>query len=266
MIPNFSFLGREFSAYQICVLVGVLSAVFFVFFLAQKKKCDDYIALIMMLWAALGAALGGVLLYGITNLPLIADVLQNWSQLTGAERTAGLTAAFRGSVFYGGLLGGLALAFSYLKCKKADLRTYSDLGAVGIPLFHTFGRLGCFLTGCCYGVECKTGFVYHYAPHAAANGVSRFPVQLVEMGLNLGLFILLLCLLLKGKAKGRLLQLYLLIYPVYRFILEFFRGDDYRGFLFGLSTSQIISILILLGNLIFTLCNRNGKKKEADPC
>ncbi len=48
----------------------------------------------------------------------------------------------------------------------------------------------------------------------------------------------------RGKLPGRLLQLYLLIYPVYRFVLEFFRGDDYRGFLFGLSTSQILSIIL----------------------
>ena len=62
--------------------------------------------------------------------------------------------------------------------------------------------------------------------------------------MNLLLFFLLLYQLERGKLPGRLLQLYLLIYPVYRFVLEFFRGDDYRGFLFGLSTSQILSVVL----------------------
>lgn len=266
MIPSFTFQNKELSAYQLCVLAGILLTVFFVFFLARKKGRDELTALFMMLWAALGAALGGCLLYGITNISHLWELIQNWSSIEASQRLSRLGQIFQGSVFYGGLLGGMAVACAYLKIKKADLAAYSDLGAVGIPLFHTFGRLGCFLTGCCYGVECGVGFVYRYAPHSAANGVSRFPVQLVEMGLNLALFFFLLRLLRKDKAQGKLLQLYLWIYPVCRFILEFFRGDDYRGFLFGLSTSQLISTLILLGNLIFILCKNHKSKQEGNLC
>ena len=105
-------------------------------------------------------------------------------------------------------------------------------------------------------MESDIGFVYHHAISAGANGVRRFPVQLVEMGLNFALFWLMFIWLRKGKHKGRLMQWYLLIYPVYRFILEFFRGDDYRGFIFGLSTSQFISLLILLVNGIVALCRK----------
>lgn len=262
MVPAFTVFGKVFTAYQICALAGILFTLFFTYFLAKKVGKDEITAMFMLLIAAPGVIIGGVLLFGLTNLPSILDVIARRDEYatTGAFIKAVLN-YFSGSVFYGGLLGGMFTGGLYL-IRKKDRRDYSDLAAVAAPLFHTFGRLGCFLTGCCYGVECKLGFVYHHATTPNANGISRFPVQLVEMGLNFALFWLLLSWLRKGKHKGKLLQWYLLIYPVYRFVLEFFRGDDYRGFLFGLSTSQIISVLILLGNLIFTLCTNKRRERE----
>lgn len=84
-----------------------------------------------------------------------------------------------------------------------------------------------------------------------ANGVNRFPIQLVESFYNLLLFIFIYILYKKNKLKGNLIYLYLSLYAIARFIIEFFRGDSYRGFLFGISTSQIISILII----IFVIAN-----------
>lgn len=264
MIPNFSVFGKVYSAYQVCALVGILFTLFFIMFLAKKVGKNDSTAMNMLLIAAPGVILGGILLYGITNLSSILDVIARREEYaTTGQFLSAIIYYFKGSVFYGGLLGGMLTGGLYLVRKK-DRADYADLGAVAAPLFHTFGRLGCFLTGCCYGMECKVGLIYHYTTIPGVNGVSRFPVQLVEMGLNFALFLLLLSWIRKGKHKGRLLQWYLLIYPVYRFILEFFRGDDYRGFLFGLSTSQIISILILAGNLIVTLCRKKTPAQSND--
>ena len=253
MIPNFSIFGKVFSAYQFCALAGILVALFYICYLAKKQGKDESTAMFMLLIAAPGVLLGGSALYGLTNLSTITQIVAHRGEYaaTGAFLKA-ILSCFGGSVFYGGLLGGMLAAGLYLWRKK-DRADYGDLGAVAVPLFHAFGRLGCFLTGCCYGVESGFGFVYHHAVSEEVNGVSRFPVQLAEMVLNIALFSLLLYWLRKGRHKGKLLQWYLLIYPVYRFILEFFRGDDYRGFLFGLSTSQWISLLILLGNGILVL-------------
>ena len=85
----------------------------------------------------------------------------------------------------------------------------------------------------------------------SANGVTRVPVQLYEAAFNLALFALLFILERKGALKGRLLALYLLTYPVGRFILEFWRGDEYRGYVFGLSTSQFISIILFAGAALY---------------
>ena len=262
MIPNFSIFGKVFSAYQFCALAGVLVTLFYICFLAKKQGKDDSTAMFMLLIAAPGVLIGGSLLYGMTNLSTILDVIakRETYATTGAFLKA-ILACFGGSVFYGGLLGGMLTGGLYL-IRKKDRADYADLGAVAAPLFHTVGRLGCFLTGCCYGVESDLGFVYHHAISAGANGVRRFPVQLVEMGLNFALFLLMRIWLRKGKHKGRLFQWYLLIYPVYRFVLEFFRGDDYRGFIFGLSTSQFISLLILLANLILVLFRKKRTHTE----
>ena len=153
---------------------------------------------------------------------------------------------FGGSVFYGGLLGGLLSGLIVIKAKKMNLKFTTDFLTPIIPLFHTFGRIGCFLSGCCYGVKSKIGFTYKHSLIESANGVNRFPIQLVEASFNLLLFILIYYLFRKGKIKGKLLYLYLILYSIIRFALEFFRGDSYRGFLLHLSTSQIISILIFL--------------------
>ena len=71
---------------------------------------------------------------------------------------------------------------------------HTDVAALASPLFHIFGRLGCFLSGCCFGVESSVGFVYHHCLIEEANGVSRFPVQLVEAFANLFIFLLLFIL------------------------------------------------------------------------
>ena len=79
--------------------------------------------------------------------------------------------------------------------------------------------------------------------------MNRFPVQLFEAGFNLVLFLVLWLLLSKNRLKTHLLSVYLIAYPIGRFGFEFLRGDEYRGFLFGLSTSQFISILMIAGTV-----------------
>ena len=132
--------------------------------------------------------------------------------------------------------------------------------AVLVPLFHAFGRVGCFLGGCCYGIESEFGFTTHTNTNIPSiNGVNRFPVQLLESGCNLIIFFILLTLFRKRIMEKRLIWIYLLIYPVVRFCDEFLRGDVYRGFLLGLSTSQWVSI-ILFGVAVVVLV-RKGKRE-----
>lgn len=265
MIPNFELFGKPLSAYLIIALIGIFVTLFFTYRLAQKKGLDEISVLFIMLLAFAGALIGGHLLYGVTNIRLIADLIQNPAQISSFnDFINSIAVIFGGSVFYGGLLGGLLTAYCYIRKTKLPFSDYSDLCTLAIPLFHIFGRIGCFLSGCCYGIEWSHGIVYRYSVIESANHVPRLPVQLIEATGNLLIFILLLVLYQKNRGKGKLLYTYLLIYPVMRFTLEFFRGDEIRGFFAGLSTSQWISIILFLFAAVKLI--RNGKKaKKSEP-
>ncbi len=128
-------------------------------------------------------------------------------------------------------------------------------GSSSHSLFHIFGRIGCFLGGCCYGLPSAWGVVYRYSPVAEANGLVRFPVQLVEAAWNLVLFLLLAWLQRRGSPIC--CPCIWSSIPPARFLLEFFRGDAYRGILLGLSTSQWISLFLFPAALYALLRGRN---------
>ncbi len=244
MLPYISFLGRTIPSYSLMTLIGLLSAGFFIGIKATKKGFWLYHAVMTMLFVGIGIAVGGCLLYGITNLDKIILLFKHIGELSFVEFIAGIAYAFGGSVFYGGLIGGTILGLIYLKHAKMNVGMFCDIVAPGAALFHMFGRIGCFLAGCCYGVECNVGFTMTVSEIPGANGVSRLPIQLIESGFELILFILLWSLLSRNILQGRLLPLYFMIYPVGRFTLEFFRGDAHRGIWFGVSTSQWISMAL----------------------
>lgn len=258
MFPGFELFGRYITSYQLMAILGGFAAGFFAC-LQYKKKTSDFLPmLITLLFSVIGVLVGGTILYGITNIAEWHTIfeVQNLNEFIVAVATV-----FGGSVFYGGLLGGMAVAAIVIKRNKYPSELVTDCAAPAVALFHAFGRIGCFLGGCCYGIESDFGFIYENALVTSANGVRRFPVQLFESGFELILFGVLWFMLHKGILKGKLIYIYLLVYPVGRFILEFFRGDEYRGFLFGLSTSQNISILLIVV-VTTTLIVKHFKKQK----
>ncbi len=143
-----------------------------------------------------------------------------------------------GFVFYGGLFGFLAVFALMQKSifgKTSPL--LCDLAAVFIPLFHSVGRVGCFFAPCCGG------------------SFFGLPVQLVESGFNLVLFLVLILLFFKRKPRGGLLCLYLMNYGIFRFFIEFYRTDAERGIIGSLSFSQWISIAVVTVCLIIRCKN-----------
>ncbi len=262
MIPNIQILEKTISPYMIMALLGLLVAYWYLYRQSEKLGLDSIHASRMGLLSAVGVYLGGMLLYGLTNIHLLLRLLENLDKATSFSQIwEALRVIFGGSVYYGGLIGCLLVSWIYLRRNKLPIGAYSDFGAPVIPLFHFFGRVGCFLSGCCYGIPWACGPVYHHSVAPGANGVPRFPVQLVEAAVNLALFFLLYGLLRRKKCQGQLLGLYLLIYPACRFVLEFFRGDEYRGFILGLSTSQFISVLLFASAVGFFLGQWTGKRR-----
>lgn len=251
MIPSFSFLGKTFAIYPVLALIGIFVSGIYACRTAKKRGYDDNDMIVFLLISGIGVLLGMHLLYGVTNLPLLQKLLHTPGVISSWKDFLDVVVSiFGGSVFYGGLLGGIAAGYLYGKNRKLDLSAWSDMIAPVVPLFHVFGRIGCFLGGCCYGAESPVGFVYRYSPIPEANGVVRFPIQLVEAFWNLLLFLVLSHLLRKNRFSGRLFCGYLLAYAPARFLLEFWRGDTLRGSWLGLSTSQWVSLLVVAGALL----------------
>jgi phosphatidylglycerol---prolipoprotein diacylglyceryl transferase len=156
-----------------------------------------------------------------------------------------------GGVFYGGLLAALGVAI--LLVRRYDLRIWpvADLFAPGIALGHVVGRLGCLMAGCCFGTPASVPWAITFTnPLASVNvgtplGIPLHPTQLYDAGAELLIFVFLLASERRGRPfEGRTFWLYMLLYGISRFIVEFFRGDD-RGVILGVSTSQFVSILVV---------------------
>ncbi len=163
-----------------------------------------------------------------------------------------LSLARAGGVFYGGLIAAVLVGFWLVRKYKLHIWTVGDLMAPGIALGHVIGRMGCLLAGCCYGKPTSVAWAITFKdPAAAVNvgtplGIPLHPTQLYDAGAELIILAVLLATERRGnKFPGRTFFLYLLLYAISRFIIEFYRGDD-RGMVFNvLSTSQVVAIAII---------------------
>lgn len=167
-----------------------------------------------------------------------------------------------GIVFYGGLIGFVVMYLLLIKFFDKKLgHTLVDIIAICIPLFHFFGRLGCYFAGCCFGIESSSVFTVLYTNNIDGAIVTayRVPVQIFEALVNLMIFGLIIFLLLARKLQGRLLWLYFISYAILRIVLEFFRGDVSRGVWGGFTFSQLVSGVIV----VFCLILIANKKRRA---
>lgn len=153
-----------------------------------------------------------------------------------------------GFVFYGGVIGGFLGLLIYVRMYKLPIMPYLDIFATVLPLGHAVGRVGCFFGGCCYGIpyDGPGCVVYEATAGMTPLGVPLLPIQLIESGTLVVLFGLLMLVLYKKDSRGLPLWIYCISYSVIRFVLEYFRGDGIRGKFFWFSTSQWISILIVI--------------------
>lgn len=174
-----------------------------------------------------------------------------------------------GFVVYGGIIGGALTIYGFCKIKKIDMLSYLDLMIPSVALAQAFGRVGCFLAGCCYGKETDSflGVVFTNSDFAP-NGVKVLPTQLFMAGGDLVIMAVLLWYAAKRPMRGRTSAMYLILYSVGRFLVEFLRNDD-RGTVGVLSTSQFIAIFTLAAGVIgffvvLPKLNQKGNIKSAE--
>jgi|SRR6185436_665957 len=195
-------------------------------------------------WAIIGAVIGARVLMILRTLP---------------EYTAAPAELFSLSVltsagdFYGGFIGALiAAAIFFRRHPQLPFWRVSDLCGPAIALGQAIGRIGCFMAGDDYGRPTQVPWSVTFTDPEAARiggaplGVALHPVQLYESIVCLVLFAALVRLSRHKRFDGEVILAYTLLYAIARFVLEFFRGDADRGFVFGgaLSTSQFIAAIL----------------------
>ena len=231
MYPNL--FGIPDSSYVIMIGLGII-ACFVLIAVYLKTRGFDRNKIIDVLLCACSAIAAGV---------IGAILTQNFYDLIAHPETYKWT---WGMTFYGGLIFGVVeflLVYLLVIQKRGgiDIKYILIIAPAAITLAHAFGRIGCFLAGCCYGMETDLWFGL---PSSFIDEANRVPTQLFE---SIFLFILssgLSFAAFKYNFKYTMI-VYMGAYSLFRFVIEFFR-DDYRGgTLLGMSPSQVVCVIIL---------------------
>lgn len=242
------------KSYGVAIALAFLVAILLATWRAKKEglKANDFldIGFIIIISAIVGSRLFYVLFnlnYYIENPAAIFQVWQG------------------GLVFYGGLALAVLGAMLYMKYRKIPIMYASDMIAPSVALGYAITRIGCFLNGCCYGKETTwftgvygwkegTGAAMHtaslfftklFSGEAMPEVIKLHPTQLYASGINLIIFFVLFLLWSKRKFDGMIFWLYIMMYSVYRLVIEFFRGDN-QPLLLDLTVPQIMSVVLLI--------------------
>ncbi|MGI6098781.1 MAG: prolipoprotein diacylglyceryl transferase [Lentisphaerae bacterium] len=220
---------------------------------------DDHLTRLIV-WLMVGGVLGARLAY----------VAEHWTSEFAANPGAIIRIDQGGLMYYGGLLGAIATIFLFARVYRRHPLEVLDLCAAALPLGHAFGRIGCFLNGCCYGMRCKGPWGVRFPAGSmpwheqVAQGVIKatspcsepvVPTQLIEAAANLVLVAVLYAIARRHPRRGQLTALYLMLYAVIRFHTEMLRGDA-RMQVGALSISQFISLLLMAAGLALWLALR----------
>ena len=265
MYPELFRIGNfPITTYGIFLAAGMLLALFVASRLAARDGLPRERIYDLGLWVLVGGLIGSKLLMFFVE----PDV-----------KVFTLDFLRSGGVYYGGFLGGFLSLVVLIRFYKLPFWKVADALAPGVALGQAFGRQGCFAAGCCWGKPTDWAWGVHFTEKGHEyTGVPMFgpsnedlylhPTQLIESFTMLAVFGLLLYLHRKKKFDGMVLIAYGIIYSIFRFSIEFIR-DDPRGDLWGmttltgLSTSQIISLLVAAGSVIFMIIRLRRSQQSA---
>ncbi len=263
MFPILNIGSFTIGVYGICCTVGIVLAGLLALYNAKSQKIDRYDMIICFASILIGAFIGAKLLYIIIDFQAVRQYFEqgrfNFETLSGIVQG--------GFVFYGGFIGGLLGIFIFSGIRKVSPIHFITVIAPSVPLAHAFGRVGCFMAGCCYGIPSEKFGIAFTNSLGAPNGIKLFPVQLLEAGLLLILAIICQIYFSKSKHRHCTIYLYIFLYPIIRLVTERFRYDDAeRGIFLGLSTSTWISFFIIVSGIILLAADiKKGFPEKSTP-
>lgn len=248
MYPVLELWGRSIPTYSLMAIIGLLAAYLLMMLLCRRFGINRENVSYIYLGAILGGVVCAKILYLITAIPYLRTDINTVIRSGDNRLWLVLIATYLsgGFVFYGGMIGAGIGAWAMCRLFHWRLADHLTVLAPAIPLFHAFGRIGCLLTGCCYGIPWSWGYQLNasqYAPHH----VTLFPVEALESAAEFLFFLIILVWELRGNLRSwDALVAWAAMYAPLRFVDEFFRGDATRGFLGPFSTSQWISIALMV--------------------
>jgi phosphatidylglycerol---prolipoprotein diacylglyceryl transferase len=257
MFPELFRIGNfPVHTYGVLLAAAFVAALFAAARLAARDGLPRERVFDLGLWILLGGLLGSKLLLMLAEPTYGASI---WNLLS-------VDFLRSGGVWYGGFLGGLLAGLFLMRRYRLPFWKTTDAFAPGVALGQSIGRLGCFAAGCCWGESCETAWAVTFPEEAeratgVPAGVPLHPTQLYESAAALLIFLFLLWLHRRKRFDGQVITAYAVLYSATRFTIEFFR-DDPRGDIAGLttatglSTSQLISLLVFLAGLAFLIVRR----------
>ncbi|MFI3169096.1 MAG: prolipoprotein diacylglyceryl transferase [Faecalibacterium sp.] len=225
-------------AYGLMIGIGIIAAYLAGHLRAEKKGLESDKLMDLIIVCVVAGFACAKLLYWITILP---EILANPSIMLNFGS---------GFVVYGGIIGGVIGGYIFCRIQKYSFIRYADLLLPSVALAQGFGRIGCAIAGCCYGAETTCFCAVTYLNSSIApNGVPLIPTQAISAGLNFLHFAVLVLIASKCKVPGVVTGCYLIFYSIGRFCIEMFRGDLIRGRVGTFSTSQFISLFIVIAGI-----------------
>jgi len=252
MFPRLITIGNFFlPTYGTLVAIAFLVGLYVTVHFAKRAglKTDPVVNL------AIYTALAGLL--GAKIAMLLFDFRKYW---TGEIRLFSLETLQAAGVYQGGLILALLVAVWYIRRQHLPWLTTLDVFAPGLAVGHAIGRLGCLCAGCCWGIATHVPWAITFRNYQAAEltgvqlGIPLHPTQIYESLAEAMIFLLLFWRIRRPHADGLIFGLYLILYSVSRFVIEFYRFHE-QPLQLGLSLTQWMSLgLLLLG--VWVLLNR----------
>jgi len=252
--------GLTVHWYGILVALGFMAG----YWTAQRRGLRDGLSpdavADVVFWLFLGGIVGARVLY----------VISYWREEFADGPWTKVFTTRSGFVFYGGLIGATVCGIAYAIRKTLPVWKLADALVPSVALGHAFGRLGCFMTGCCHGRACELPWAVHFPADHVTRGIGVHPTQLYEAGLNLALFGALAWWYRRKQFDGQVFALYLMAYAPVRALVEHYRGDYApTKFIGPLSPGQLVSIGIFTAGIIFYFWLRrraaNSKFSPSNP-
>ena len=246
-------LGIPVYGFGLMLTIALFASMYLAEWRARREGLGDVQVDVLAIWTLIGGLVGARAFF----------VVEYWDQLKSFWEVFEIWNG--GIVFYGCIVGGTIGLLLFRRLHPFPLRPMLDVIAPSLAVGIAFGRLGCFLNGCCYGDICQLPWAVTFPKGSspwshhvdlglistdAHRSLPVHPTQLYSALDGLILLLLLTAYYPLRRRDGEVMALMMVAYPVTRFLIERLRSDE-PGMVFGLTISQAISAVVFVAGLAY---------------